>query len=94
MQHIEVDEVQSHDLAIRALDAKVIGLRELPKLLSEFRNPINEQRFGVSLWNRYNCFTEIKKERFAKNASVAQVASKKTIALNRLFAEQFPVLVN
>lgn len=95
MQDTPIHEEQTHDLAIRALDAGVIGLRELPKLLEEFRSPINDQRFGEwNLWNTYNCFTEIKKERFAKGASAAQSASKETIRLNRLFAEQFPVLVN
>ncbi len=95
MQSTPIHEEDTHDLAIRALDAGVIGLRELPKLLCEYRNPINDQRFGENnLWRAYNSFTEIKKERFAKNASAAQSASKETIGLNRLFAEQFPVLVN
>lgn len=95
MKNTPINEVETHDLAIRSLDAGIIGLRELPKVLDEFRNPINDQRFGEgSLWNRYNCFTEIKKERFAKSASMAQNASKETIMLNRLFAKQFPVLVN
>ncbi len=82
----------SHDLLIRAYDAGAIGIRELPKVLAEFRKVENDERFGeCNLWNNYNAFTETKKVGFQSHGRGAQDAATQTIALNNLLAQQYGI---
>lgn len=53
-----LSDVQFHDLAIRALDAGVVPVTKLPKVLSEYREPQHEEFLPRTVWSGFNAFTE------------------------------------
>ena len=75
--------VQAHDLLIRAVDEKCLGLRDLPKVLHEWRQPAHEAFQPRTAWSLLNAFTEVAKTRFQSNPTLA---AAQTIRLNKLFA--------
>lgn len=52
-----ITEMEVHDLMVRAVDAEVIPVTMLPKVLEEWRNPSYEAFMGRSLWSLFNAFT-------------------------------------
>ena len=84
LQEMPVNDAQAHDLLIRAVDQNCIGLRELPKVLQEWRQPSHEAFQPRTAWSLHNAFTEIAKQRFQINPTSA---AGQTIRLNRLFTE-------
>jgi len=61
----ELSEVTAHDLAVRAMDAKVLPASRLPHLLEEWRRPRHKEftEGGMTAWRLFNAFTEVIKGR-------------------------------
>lgn len=61
----ELSDVTAHDLAVRAVDAKVLPASRLPALLEEWRRPRHKEftERGRTAWRLFNAFTETIKGR-------------------------------
>jgi hypothetical protein len=61
----QIHEQTAHDLMIRAVDARVIPVTQLPLVLSEWREPSHAEftQDGNSVWRLFNAFTESFKNR-------------------------------
>jgi hypothetical protein len=81
LQAIPVTDEQVHDVVVRAVDEHAIGLRDLPKVLDAWRNPPHEEFLPRTAWSLVNAFTEVAKERFGRNPTMASAG---TIRLNLL----------
>lgn len=59
-QQTELSDMQAHDLAVRALDARVMPARQLPEVLAEWRRPRHREfaEDGRTAWRLFNAFTE------------------------------------
>lgn len=57
-QRASIDDNQFHDMAIRAMDAKVLAPSKLPKALQEFREPSYPEFRSRTVWSAFNAFTE------------------------------------
>jgi hypothetical protein len=57
----EVSDPQAHDALINALDARIIGATQLPKVLEEWRAPSHPDFRPRTAWSLFNCFTEVLK---------------------------------
>ncbi len=87
MKRTTITDVVAHDFLIRALDEKVISTTELPKVLVEWRDERNAERFGDhTVWNLNNGVTEVKKEDFARYGRHAANASRETMGLATMVA--------
>lgn len=87
MKRTEITDVIAHDFLIRALDEKVVSTTELPKVLTEWRDERNADRFGDhTVWNLVNAVTEVKKEDFGRFGRHAANASRETMALSTMVA--------
>jgi hypothetical protein len=58
MQHTPLDDRGAHDLVIRALDAKVIGIGRIDAVLEDWRKPRHEEFQPRNQWSMFNAFTE------------------------------------
>jgi hypothetical protein len=57
-----IADAQAHDLIVRALDADVVPVTRVPKVLAEWRNPSHpEFAEGRNAWRLFNAFTEVMK---------------------------------
>jgi hypothetical protein len=81
LQGTAVTDEQVHDLVIRAIDERAIGLRDLPKVLDAWRNPPHAEFAPRTAWSLTNAFTEVAKGWFGRNPTGASAG---TIRLNRL----------
>jgi len=55
----ELTDGAAHDLLVRALDARVVPVTQLPDVLKEWREPRHpEFREGRTAWRLFNAFTE------------------------------------
>ena len=52
-----ITDSQFHDLAIRALDAKVLAASKIPFVLRAFREPEHEEFRERTVWSGFNAFT-------------------------------------
>ena len=79
--HLELTDDQADALILRSFERGVIGARELPKVLHEWRNPAFEEFQPRTAWSLLNAFTSALRER-----AVSQPASfaVQTIQLNGL----------
>ena len=60
----EFTDRHAHDLMIRALDARVLPVTQIPKVLQEWRQPRHaEFQEGRTAWRLFNAFTEVLKGR-------------------------------
>jgi hypothetical protein len=59
-QH-ELQDIETNNILINALDADIIGATQLPKVLAEWRNPLHEDFKPRTAWSLFNAFTEIAK---------------------------------
>jgi len=61
----ELSDVAAHDLAVRAMDARVLPASRLPALLEEWRRPRHKEftEGGRTVWTILNAFTETLKGR-------------------------------
>jgi hypothetical protein len=58
----EIGDREAHDLMIRALDARVLPVTRLPKILQEWRQPRHQEfHEGKTGWRLFNAFTEMLK---------------------------------
>lgn len=57
-----LENTQVHDLAIRALDARVVPVTKLPKVLEQWRRPSHEAFQPRTAWSLFNAFTEVLKD--------------------------------
>ena len=83
LQGYELDEQEAHHLMIKSLDYGVIGYRELPKLISEWRRPTVDELIRVepNAWGLFNAATSVIRPRFEKGGHYAQEAAKRTMRL-------------
>jgi hypothetical protein len=82
----EIDNVQAHDLIIRALLAKIIGGEAVPRVVGEWREPRYEDFRPRTVWSLFNAFTEIMKG--TNPAAMVQ----RTITLHGLFDSHCGIL--
>ena len=56
----ELDELRVHDLVVRAIDASVLPVTQLPNVLAEWRQPRHPEfcEGGKTAWRLLNAFTE------------------------------------
>jgi hypothetical protein len=55
----ELTDGAAHDLVVRALDARVVPVTRIPRVLREWREPRHpEFREGRTAWRLFNAFTE------------------------------------
>ena len=54
----EADYVATHDLMIRAVDVGVLPVSTLPKVISEWREPEQDDFRPCDTWSLFNAFTE------------------------------------
>jgi hypothetical protein len=61
----QIHEQTAHDLMVRAVDARVIPVTQLPLVLGEWREPSHAEftEDGNSVWRLFNAFTESFKNR-------------------------------
>lgn len=64
-QETELAHATAHDLVIRALDARVVPVTQVPAVLDEWRQPSHEEfaADGKTAWRLFNAFTETWKGR-------------------------------
>jgi len=74
----DLDDVQAHDLIIRACDVGVCSNRLIPSVLHEWREPRHQEFEERDVWSLFNAFTEA-----LKDGSLADLP-KKTEALHGL----------
>lgn len=72
-------DVKAHDLAIRAVDAKVISNAKLPAVIGEWRQPSHDAFAPRTAWSLFNAFTEVLK------SAPAVTLQPRTARLHRLF---------
>ena len=60
-----LSDLQAHDLVVRAIDAQVLPVTQVPELLSEWRTPTHEEfaADGKTLWRFHNAMTHVWKGR-------------------------------
>ncbi len=56
-----ITDAIAHDVAVRSLDAKVIGPTALPRLIGEWREPSHDDFAPRTAWSLFNAYTEILK---------------------------------
>jgi hypothetical protein len=61
----ELTDPEAHDLMVRAVDANVLPVTQLPNVLSEWRTPSHEEfaANGKTIWRFHNAMTEVWKGR-------------------------------
>jgi hypothetical protein len=61
----QLDDCMAHDLVIRAVDANVLPVTQLPAVLDEWRTPSHEEfaADGKTLWRFHNAMTHVWKGR-------------------------------
>ena len=61
----ELTDPMAHDLVIRAVDANVLPVTQLPSVLTQWRNPAHEEfsASGKTAWRLFNAFSETWKGR-------------------------------
>ncbi len=55
-------DVRAHDFLIRAVDAQVVPITKVPRVLSEWRKPTHQEFSGRNAWSLFNAFTEVMKD--------------------------------
>lgn len=55
---VVLNDAAAHDLMIRAVDVGVVPCSNLPKVLTEWREPTHEEFQPRSTWSLFNAFTE------------------------------------
>jgi hypothetical protein len=60
-QETELTDLVMHDLAIRALDSRVVPVTKLPAVIAAWRKPPHEEFAPRTLWSGFNAFTEVLK---------------------------------
>jgi hypothetical protein len=61
----QVSDSLAHDLVVRAIDASILPVTQVPTVLSEWRTPAHEEfaADGKTVWRLFNAFTETLKGR-------------------------------
>lgn len=54
-----LNDTLAHDLIVRSVDAGVISNRQVPEVLSEWREPRHEDFRPRTVWSLHNAFTEV-----------------------------------
>jgi hypothetical protein len=64
-KQMQISDSLAHDLVIRAIDASVLPVTQVPAVLSEWRTPAHEEFVadGKTAWRLFNAFTETWKGR-------------------------------
>ena len=58
----ELNDIEAHDLIIRATDVQVCSNRLIPTVLNEWREPKHDAFEGRNVWSLFNAFTESLKD--------------------------------
>jgi hypothetical protein len=82
--HLELTADQADALILRAFERGIVGARELPKVLHEWRNPPHEDFQPRTAWSLFNAFTSALKDRSVQQPH--QFAHQ-TMRLNGMFPE-------
>lgn len=60
-QRFDLSDAHAHDLAIQALDARIVPVTKLPAVLQEWREPRHSEFKPRNAWSFFNAFTEVLK---------------------------------
>ncbi len=74
----EINDVEAHDLMIRALSARIISCQQIPKVVDEWQKPSHDDFAPRNVWSLFNDFTEVLK------GTAPQSAVKRTMTLHGL----------
>ncbi len=81
MKETELGEDQADALILRGFERGIVGSRELPKVLQQWRNPPFEEFQPRTAWTLLNAFTGAMKER---GSSMPQIHATQTMRLHAL----------
>lgn len=73
-----IDDVNAHDIIIRATDVRALPPSQIPAVLQEWRKPQHAEFEESNLWSLFNSFTQVLKE------SSLNILPKRTEALHGL----------
>lgn len=83
----ELTDIETHDIIIRALLAKVISGEAVSKVVNEWRKPAHVDFEPRNVWSLFNDFTEVMK------GTAPMAAVKRTMALHGLLDAQCQIAV-
>ncbi len=83
----EINDVEAHDLMIRALMARIVSGEQIAKIVNEWREPRHAEFAPRNVWSLFNDFTEILK------GTAPQAAVKRTMTLHGLLDAHCQVAV-
>lgn len=66
-KQFSLEDAFVHDLTIKALDRKAITVRQIPRVLEQWRKPAYEEFKPRTIWSWFNCVTEVIKGGCAVN---------------------------
>jgi hypothetical protein len=84
LMYQDLGDDQADALILRAFERGIIGARELPKVLHEWRNPPHEEFQPRTAWSLFNAFTSALKDRAV---SQPHQFAHQTMRLNGMFPE-------
>ena len=83
MKDWEFDDLNAHDMVIKAADRGCITYTEIRHTLDAWRAPSHPEFEPRTAWSLLNSFTEVMRDRIQKKNP--DTAAKRTLALNALF---------
>jgi hypothetical protein len=84
LMYQDLGDDQADALILRAFERGIIGARELPKVLHEWRNPPHDEFQPRTAWSLFNAFTSALKDRAV---SQPHQFAHQTMRLNGMFPE-------
>jgi len=60
-KNFALDDMQAHDLIVRAMDARAVTSTRVPELLQQWRHPKHDAFEPRTAWSLFNGFTEVLK---------------------------------
>jgi hypothetical protein len=58
----EMTDLKAHDLLVRGVEARVVPVTKLPKVLEQWRTPNHPEFKDRTAWSLFNAFTEVLKD--------------------------------
>ncbi|MBL9094694.1 MAG: hypothetical protein JNL96_25965 [Planctomycetaceae bacterium] len=84
MQARKLNDDRANSLLLQAYERKIIGLRLLPLVVDEWRNPTREEYRPRTAYSLFNCFTEVlgreRQSRFPAESALATMRLSKLLA--------------
>jgi hypothetical protein len=93
MQAAALDDRDAESLILRAWESRIVSHLQLPRVISEWREPSHEQFRPRTRWSLFNAFTEVLRPFSESNP---QAFAGRTFGLNRLLVppNEGPAIVN